>query len=325
MDARRRYHASRSAYIGRFRYLLRIFFTPPIGRGAVGSGEANNSADKRKEGETFASMSLAEVAIEVLQGERWRGNEEQVVDFIRRLAAGRSESLIKKIAAVRDSFETLLVDKDACDVSLSDLDTLFSTAKLPGAAVNLSIEKFTSRLERQARATFSLPELFEFFGSIITEVAEGSVGVAEVFAMLRLHYNTTEVRTLADVAMKTLTNILQHSSDPKYWVVNIKAEEFYTKVWMKDEGKGARKGVQEHKRSGWKTYTTGGADKTQHARQLESRPDLDLHARGAKGASADILRQLDAGGYYSSAGEVMTRYTGVRLRRTQLAALAPST
>lgn len=52
-----------------------------------------------------ASMTLAEIAVQILQEERWRGTQDQKVAFLRRLCAGRSESLVSLICKLRDAFE----------------------------------------------------------------------------------------------------------------------------------------------------------------------------------------------------------------------------
>ena len=207
-----------------------FFFTPPEGRGVVGSGSARETTN-------FTNLTLGEVAVTTLQSERWRGTEEQVISFVRRLTAGRSEALAKTIGAIRDAFEAKLKSPEDSEVSLTDIEDIFVQAKASSPAVSLSAKKFSERLKRQGRGTFSLPELFEFFGSIVQETGEGSVSIAEAFAMMRLHYNTADVRLIADMAQKVVENILQHTDDSKYWLVNIKSEEFYAKVWMKEEGK----------------------------------------------------------------------------------------
>ena len=78
-----------------------------------------------------------------------------------------------------------------------------------------------------------------------------------------------------------------------------------------------------HERSGRKTHTTGGAKKHQHARCEATREQTRSARTGDEGgASAGIQRHLAAGVIpcRQSADWVL----GVRLRRTQLAALAPS-
>jgi hypothetical protein len=92
----------------------------------------------------------------------------------------------------------------------------------------------------------------------------------------------------------------------------------------------ARKGVRMHsmhERSGRKTDTTGGAKKHQHARCEATREQTRSARTGDEGgASAGIqAAAFGCGGYplgrqRQSADWVL----GVRLRRTQLAALAPS-
>ena len=41
----------------------------------------------------YGKMTLSEVAVQVLQEERWRGTVDQTNAFVRRLCAGRSEAI----------------------------------------------------------------------------------------------------------------------------------------------------------------------------------------------------------------------------------------
>ena len=41
----------------------------------------------------YGKMTLSEVAVQVLQEERWRGSVDQTNAFVRRLCAGRSEAI----------------------------------------------------------------------------------------------------------------------------------------------------------------------------------------------------------------------------------------
>ena len=186
--------------------------------------------------EQQARMTLSEVAIQCLQEERWRGNMEQTINFVRMLSAGRSEALMDTITRIRDSFEAL--DADKCgEVSKTDLDDLFRAAKIPATAIELPLTKFKERLERQSRGRFSLPEIFEHFGPSVQEFADASVSVAEAFAMLRLYHSTTDVRLAADMAIKIVDNILSKADDSKFWQVNVKSDEFNVKVWKLEAGK----------------------------------------------------------------------------------------
>jgi hypothetical protein len=77
-----------------------------------------------------AKSTLAEIAIQTLQDEKWRGSTEQTVSFIRRLCAGRSELLIQYISKFRDAFEA----KDSegrGEVSVKDLLDIFRRSEVP--------------------------------------------------------------------------------------------------------------------------------------------------------------------------------------------------
>jgi Ca2+-binding EF-hand superfamily protein len=182
---------------------------------AKGGGGASGRAPTR--------YTLAEIAVQVLQEERWRGTPEQTQAFVRRLCAGRPDAAVDCVARIRDAFEDL--DKeDRAEVSVSQLSELFRLAKIPLSAVDRSVKKFSERAQRQSRGTFSLPELFEFFGPELQEATESSISISEAFAMLRLHCSSADVRAAADMALKIVDNIILHHNDPKYWQVNVKSD-----------------------------------------------------------------------------------------------------
>jgi hypothetical protein len=91
----------------------------------------------------------------------------------------------------------------------------------------------------------------------------------------------------------------------------------------------ARKGVRMHERSGRKTDTTGGAKKHQHARYEATREQTGS-ARTGDSKGGHRRRAFSGSGIWlRAAGVIPCRQgadwvLGVRLRRTQLAALAPS-
>ena len=221
-----------------FAAVFAFFFTPPAAVGSAGHGTPAGDEDADR----YGSMSMSEIAIQTLQDERWRATDEQTISFIRRLSSGRTEQMMTTIGAVRDAFESSAGFRDG-EASLTDLEEIFRKAKVPPQSTQLAINKFTDRLKKTGRGTFSLPEMFEFFGSIIQEAGDSSVSVAEAFAMLRLHYNAADVRGVADMALKVTSNILDHTNDSKFWLVNIRSEEFYAKVWQKSEGKALMKAI----------------------------------------------------------------------------------
>jgi Ca2+-binding EF-hand superfamily protein len=188
------------------------------------------------------NMTLSEIAIQTMQEDRWRGNLEQTVSFIRRLNAGRSEALVNTITRIRDAFESQDSEKNG-ENSVDLIGDLFRVAKVSATMIELFLTKFSDRLQQQNRGFYSLPEIFEHFGLIIEESADAAVSIAEVFAMLRLHCNTNTVRLAADMSLKIIDNILKNPSEIKYAQVNIKSEEFYLKIWQIQAGQMLMKAI----------------------------------------------------------------------------------
>ena len=168
-------------------------------------------------------LTISEVSVQVLQEERWRGSPDQTNAFIRRLCSSRTDSVIDCITRVRDAFEALDTEERG-EVSSSELAALLKNASVASSNVSSTLATFKAKLDRQARGTFSLPELFEQFGLALQELSESSISIAEAFAMLRMHLSATDVRAAADVVSKIIDNLVEHSSDPKYWHVNIRNE-----------------------------------------------------------------------------------------------------
>ena len=191
------------------------FFFSPTSSSSKTSGRAESL--------TRGPMTISEVAVQVLQEERWRGTPDQTNSLVRRLCSSRSDATIDCVTRVRDAFETLDPDERG-EISSSSLKDLLKHSKISSPSVDRAVISFTSKLERQARGTFSLPELFEQFGLEFQEISESSVSIAEAFAMLRMRLSATDVRAAADAVRTILDNLLEHSSDPKYWHVNIRNE-----------------------------------------------------------------------------------------------------
>ena len=168
-------------------------------------------------------LTISEVAVQTLQEERWRGSPDQTNDFIRRLCSSRSDATVDCITSLRDAFEVLDTDGRG-EVSSTGLKALLISAKISSPSVDHLLVTFKSKLDRQARGTFSLPELFEQIGPALKELCDSSVSVAEAFAMLRMQLSATDVRAAADAVRKVLDTLLEHVSDPKYWQVNVRNE-----------------------------------------------------------------------------------------------------
>jgi hypothetical protein len=177
-----------------FAAVYSFFFSPGSAAAGAGAGAGHDRPDD-------AAKTLSEIAVQVLQEERWRGTPDQTNDLMRRLCAGRSEAVGDCLARVRDAFEALDYDGRG-EVSTSDVGALFQKAHISTTSLEHTVLAFTARLDKQARDCFSLPELVEGFGAELQELADASVSVSEAFAMLRMHLPAADVRLAADLALK---------------------------------------------------------------------------------------------------------------------------
>jgi Ca2+-binding EF-hand superfamily protein len=179
------------------------FFFGPGARGTEGEGldlEEDENGPPAKPA-LAGKMTLSEVAVQVLQEERWRGTPDQTNAFVRRLVAGRPEAVADCVGRVRDAFDALDADERG-EVSASDVAALVKKAQLGSTTVDLKVKTFLVQLGKQGRSVFSLPELVVHFGPEMQELADASVSVAEAFAMLRMHLPAADVRLSADLALK---------------------------------------------------------------------------------------------------------------------------
>ena len=171
------------------------------------------------------TRTLSEIAVQVMQEEKWEGTAEQTNAFMRRICVGRSEGVVLTVCGVRDAFDSLDT-KDKGELSTSLLDSLLkqSGPSPPSSSLHRAAQAFKTKLVRQGRGTFSLPDFFEECGHAVQEQSGASVSVAEAFAMLRMHLSSTDVRACADFVIKIIDNLVEHPTDPKYWQVNVKNE-----------------------------------------------------------------------------------------------------
>ena len=187
------------------------------------SGLSDGLKDEHSTPGEFKLKTIPEIAIQVLQQEKWSGRIEQNVQLIARLCAGRTASVVGYITKIREAFESL----DAANsgsVSIQNLAETFKLANISFDNLGSMIKNFTFRLKQQSRETFLLPEVFEFFGASIQEYGEGTLSVTEAFAMIRMHCNPTDIRLAVDMMLVIIDNILNHPGDSKFWHVNIKSE-----------------------------------------------------------------------------------------------------
>jgi hypothetical protein len=181
-------------------------------------------------------LTLAELAVQVLQEEKWRGTQDQMTTFVRRLCAGRSDQTIHCTGKLRTAFENL-DEQNTGEVSVSRLLDLLAEAQLPVSSFVPVAERFKDILAQQGRGRFSFPEVFEHFGPRVQEFAESSVSVAEAISMMRLHCSTADVRLAVDLCGRILDNIIKHPTDHKYWQINAGGQEFHAKIWQYEGGK----------------------------------------------------------------------------------------
>ena len=204
-----------------FACVFAYFFGPHKLHGSKSHSSAGSSEA------ALGRMTLSEIAVQTMQEERWRSTSDQVTSFVARLCSGRSKNAVAVITSIRDAFEALDSDNNG-DVSVSNTADLFKGCEgLNIGGLGAPIYAFVERLKKQGRGTFSLPELFESFGSYIQDAGEKSISVSEAFSMLRLHNSIADVRLTAGKLVEIIDKILQNSSDPKYWVLNVKSEVGY--------------------------------------------------------------------------------------------------
>ena len=156
------------------------FFSPVLGggemslRGTLGIGAYTGpfqAGDNIPSGTGTARglmLTIAEVAVQVLQEQRWSGSVDQTVSFMQRLCAGRAGSVVQTIVQIRESFDE--ADTGTLgSVSLSSMLALFERVNLPMGQVTALVDSFSRRLMQQGRERFSLPEVYETFGPMIQE------------------------------------------------------------------------------------------------------------------------------------------------------------
>jgi hypothetical protein len=93
-------------------------------------------------------LTLAEIAVQVMQEERWRGTQEQTATFVRRLCAGRADALVESVSKIRAAFEELDVNRVA-EVPVSQLNDVFFKAQYPVSSMQTQLQRFQGRLEQQ--------------------------------------------------------------------------------------------------------------------------------------------------------------------------------
>jgi Ca2+-binding EF-hand superfamily protein len=191
---------------------------------------------------TFIRMTLAEIAVQVLQEEKWKGDQTQSTLFVRRLCVGRSDGMIEKINAIRTAFDEVDINGTG-EVSVSQITDVFFKAHFTITGMLDMLEKFKIRLNQQARGRFLLPEIFESFGPYIEEISDGSITISEAISMFRMHCSTAEVRVAADLSGKIIDNLLANQTEPKYWQINIQGDEFRGKIWQYEAGKSLMRAI----------------------------------------------------------------------------------
>ena len=190
------------------------------------SGLSDGLKDESSAAAEYKLKTVAEIAIQVLQQEKWSGRIEQNVQLIARLCAGRTASVVGYITKIREAFESFDATNSG-SVSIQNLAEIFKLSNISFDTLGSMIKNFAFRLKQQSRETFLLPEVFEFFGASIQEYGEGTLSVTEAFAMIRMHCNPTDIRLAADMMLLIIDNIINHPTDSKFWHVNVKSEVFH--------------------------------------------------------------------------------------------------
>ncbi|RYH28863.1 hypothetical protein EON65_10590 [archaeon] len=192
--------------------------------------------EKTKQSGVVLLDSLSNVASQIMREERWSGSEAQVQDLITRLCAGRSDAVVNVIGKIRNAFELLDREKHGYLPS-SYIHKIFHETQITPNEISSLIIKFLTRMESSASASFSLIEVFEFFGSCLQQYAESILSVGEATSLLRLRLDNNAVYKALKLSLSVAENILDHPTERKYWFVNIDAETFNRAVWYSEEGK----------------------------------------------------------------------------------------
>eukprot|EP00981_Chlorochromonas_danica_P006231 scaffold1310_cov219-Ochromonas_danica.AAC.6 len=192
----------------------------------------NNSLDLK-----MASLStLSDVSVQVLREEKWTGSSDQTQAFIGRLCAGRSDAVITCIGKLRNAFEALDAN-GAGFLSLSLCPRLFQESGLTSSDIDAAMSRFVSRQEATNSGLFSLPEVFEHFGSAIQQCAENVLTVSEAVSLYRLRFSPNEVHSALKLVNVIVNNIVDTPTQNKFWFVNIDGETFNRCIWQFVEGK----------------------------------------------------------------------------------------
>jgi Ca2+-binding EF-hand superfamily protein len=200
-----------------FAAAYKYFFSP--------ESKMSSASSEWSQSGRFMALSLSQIATQTLQEERWTGNHHQVVAFIQRLCAGKRSNNTKTIIGnIRDAFESL--DKEStASVSISSVGEMFKGVEgINVAQLATPLRAFTEHINLQRRQTFSLPEVFEYFGSYIEEAGEGHVTVNDSFLLLNQNYQLHEVRAIGEKVLDIIEKILHNPKEPKYWSLNINSE-----------------------------------------------------------------------------------------------------
>ena len=167
-------------------------------------------------------LSISDLAVAVLQEAEWNGTSAQHNSLLSRLCAGRSVRTIALLTQIRDAFE-LLDTTGKGFLSLESIPSLFRKAAISLAAADYSFNLCIKKVQKKGADVISLAEIFEHFGSLITELADSAANVGEAFAMLRTKLASVDIRAAADLAIRILDRAVAHQ-DPKYWQINVKSE-----------------------------------------------------------------------------------------------------
>jgi Ca2+-binding EF-hand superfamily protein len=194
------------------------FFFGPSSTAQLGDG-----LDLGRDVRSGTRLSMSEIAVSVLQEERWRGSADQVDSFVRRISAGRSARTTECISKLRDNFES--IDTEGLGyVPIDRVGDILRHASIPPSSYQYALQQYLSKSQYNKQSTAILPELFSQFGSIISESCESGVSIADSLAMFRLYHDSTTIRGAVDLTLRIIDNVLGHADDPKYWRININSD-----------------------------------------------------------------------------------------------------
>ena len=182
------------------------------------SQDSNNN--KQNIMSVSTNKSITQISITTMQDILWRGSNDQVTKFIQKICTGRSKKVIDMITSIRDQFDDF--DKmEKGEIYMEELYKILNSFNFKKQSVIDKVcESLKEHIHQQGRNTVLLPEIFEYFGMIIQETGDAILDIKEVYALLRTHLSTSEVRNMSNYVIKLIDNIILHDTENKFWSIN---------------------------------------------------------------------------------------------------------